>query len=119
MKMQTYMLALKGGFDNWSERAEAERKEIMNQFAAWAEKLSQEGRYQDCVRPVGENRRVTRAGSQIHTDGPFPETKEVISGIFFIKAKDIQDATEVAKSSPVLNYGGSVEVFSLTEDRSE
>ena len=116
--MPNYMIALKGGFDNWSTRPEAEKKEVMSQFSGWAKKLSEEGRYQDCARPVGENRRVTKDGSRLMVDGPFPETKEVISGVFFITAKDIQEATEVAKSCPVLNFGGSVEVFSLTDNRS-
>jgi hypothetical protein len=116
--MNQYMIALKGGFDNWSARSEIERQEVMSQFQGWAKKLSEEGRYKDCARPVGENRRITKNGTRLTIDGPFPETKEVISGVFFIDAKDFQDATEVAKTCPVLNFGGSVEVFSLTDNRS-
>lgn len=117
--MNQYMIALKGGFDNWQTRSEMERKDVMTLFQGWAKKLSDEGRYKDCFRPVGENRRITKQDSKLAVDGPFPETKEVISGVFLIDAKNIQDATEVTKTCPVLNFGGSVEVFSLTEDRSQ
>ena len=106
--MSTYMMALKGGFDNWSSRTETDRKQVMFQFSAWAKELSEQGRYKDCHRPIGENRRIVKDGSRLVVDGPFPETKEVISGVFFIEAKDIEDASNVAKTCPVLNFGGSV-----------
>lgn len=58
--MNDYMIALKGGFDNWSEKPEADRKEVMSRFAAWAKHLMDKGHYKDCVRPepASENRRI-------------------------------------------------------------
>lgn len=117
--MQEYMIVLKGGFENWATKSEADRQEVMMQFSGWAKSLKEKGHYQNCVRPVGENRKISKAGAQVVVDGPFPETKELISGAFFIQAKDIEQATELAQQSPVLNFGGSVEVFSLTDNRKE
>ncbi len=39
------------------------------------------------------------------TDGPFNETKEVISGYYHILAKDLAEATEIAKSDPRFEDG--------------
>ena len=38
-------------------------------------------------------------------DGPFYETKEVISGYYHIIAKDLKEATEIAKSDPRFEAG--------------
>ena len=39
------------------------------------------------------------------TDGPFNETKEVISGYYHILAKDLDEAIEIAKSDPRFEDG--------------
>ncbi|WP_294963933.1 YciI family protein [uncultured Flavobacterium sp.] len=44
------------------------------------------------------------------TDGPFVEIKESIGGLIIIKAKDYDEATEIAQGCPVLNFGGNVEI---------
>ena len=44
------------------------------------------------------------------TDGPFPESKEMVGGYIRIEAESIEAASEVAKDCPVLNFGGRVEV---------
>lgn len=44
------------------------------------------------------------------TDGPHPEAKDVIGGFSLIIAKDLDEATELAKGCPILDLGGRVEV---------
>ena len=44
------------------------------------------------------------------TDGPFVEIKESIGGLIIIKAKDYDEAAEIAQGCPVLNFGGNVEI---------
>ena len=43
-------------------------------------------------------------------DGPYAEAKDIIGGYLSIEAKDLNQATELAKGCPILNIGGSVEV---------
>jgi len=47
------------------------------------------------------------------SDGPFIESKEAIGGVLFIKARDIDQAVEIATGCPVFAYGGSVEIRSI------
>ena len=42
--------------------------------------------------------------------GPFVEIKESIGGLIIIKAKDYDEAAEIAQGCPVLNFGGNVEI---------
>jgi hypothetical protein len=44
------------------------------------------------------------------TDGPFPETKEVIAGFYVIDAPDLDTALLIAGRNPAVREGGGVEV---------
>ena len=44
------------------------------------------------------------------TDGPFLETKEVVAGFYLIEADDIDGAVAIARTNPVVDSGGRVEV---------
>ena len=65
-----------------------------------AQGLSPEGTF---VRYDGEGRPPV-------TDGPFAESKEAIAGYILIRAGDLDDATDVARSNPVLALGATIEV---------
>lgn len=45
-----------------------------------------------------------REKDNIQTDGPFLEAKEVIAGFIIIRAPELEEATRIAHSSPLLNY---------------
>jgi hypothetical protein len=48
------------------------------------------------------------------TDGPYLETKEVIGGYSLVKAKSLEEASDMAKGCPVLAIGGIVEVREIS-----
>ena len=48
--------------------------------------------------------------NNVVTDGPYMEIKESIGGYSIVKAASYDEAAEIAKSCPVHNYGGNVEV---------
>lgn len=42
--------------------------------------------------------------------GPYTEKHNSIGGLFLIKAKDYDEAVEIAKGCPIIQYGAVVEV---------
>lgn len=44
------------------------------------------------------------------TNGPYAEVKESIGGLFFIRAENYEEAVEIAKGCPILQWGATVEV---------
>lgn len=48
-------------------------------------------------------------------DGPFTETKEVLSGFYMIEAKDLDEATHWAAKAPHVQHGGAVEIRPIME----
>jgi len=59
---------------------------------------------------------LERTGKQIKgtgktvTDGPFVEAKEMVGGYVIVKAKDMNEAMEIAKGCPILESDGQLEV---------
>jgi hypothetical protein len=58
-----------------------------------------------CVRVVG--------GRTLMTDGPFADTKEVLGGVYFVDAGNLDEAIELAARIPAARIGGVVEVRPL------
>jgi hypothetical protein len=56
------------------------------------------------------------AGRNAVTDGPFAESKEAIAGFFVIQADGLEQAVEIAKSCPGLDYGQTVEVRAIAAE---
>jgi len=48
--------------------------------------------------------------SNIVHQGPYAENKESIGGLFLVKAKDYDEAVEIARGCPIIQYGAIVEV---------
>lgn len=48
-------------------------------------------------------------------DGPFAETKEILSGFYMIEAANLDDATTWAAQAPHVQHGGTVEIRPIME----
>ncbi len=70
-------------------------------FGEWMEKVLA-GRYVGGAPLEDTDARFLKSKSEILTDGPFMESKEMISGYVIINANDIQEATELTKQCPLL-----------------
>jgi hypothetical protein len=94
---------------NWDKSIAPEDKQnAMNQFSAWFERLAKEGKVTGGHRLAPEGK--VFAGRAAPTDGPFAESKEAIAGLWFIHANSFEEAVEIAKGNPALEYGHTIEV---------
>lgn len=53
--------------------------------------------------------RVVKQNNTV-TNGPYAEIKESIGGMIVIRAADYDEAVEIAKGCPIIEWGASVEV---------
>ena len=58
---------------------------------------------------LGNEGRTLKPGN-VTTNGPYAEIKEIIGGFIMVKADSVEEAYEMAKGCPILNFGGSVEI---------
>jgi len=56
------------------------------------------------------------SGNKAITDGPLAESKEAIAGYWVIQAASLEEAVEIAKSDPLLDYGHTVELRPILPD---
>lgn len=73
----------------------------------WIESL---GDRFDSGEPLEHQARSIRGSDKMVTDGPYIESKELVSGYYIIKAENMEEAVELSKGCPVLRLNGSVEV---------
>jgi len=69
----------------------------------------------DALHPTSAATTVrVRDGETIATDGPFAETKEALGGFYLLKARDLDEAIELAARIPA-SRTGSVEIRPIWE----
>ena len=108
-----YMLLFRGA--HWDKDLSPEEiQKIMGQWNAWFERLTQQGKVKSAHPLEREGKLVSGRGRTI-ADGPFAESKEAIGGYFLLELDDFNEALEIAKECPTLEYGVTVEVRPVAE----
>ena len=104
-----YMLLFRG--NAWDKELSPEQlQKVVSDWYAWFERLTEEGK---CIggHPLeNEGKIVSGQKGRSVADGPFAESKEAIGGYFYLQVADMNEALEIAKQCPGLEYGAVVEV---------
>ena len=90
----------------------SESDAFMGEYFQFTDAIKKSGHYLggEALHPVETATTVrVRNGKVSTTDGPFAETKEQLGGYYFIEARDLNDAIQVAARIPSARLG-SVEV---------
>jgi hypothetical protein len=94
-----------------------EIQEKMGQFTAWFERLNAARQFKGGGPLAHKGKIISRKNVVI--DGPFAESKEAIAGFFIIQADSLEQAVEIAKDCPGLEFGQTVEVRPLDPEPHE
>lgn len=116
--MAKFMLIL-GGADLDKRSGNRELAPLMlERYMEWMRSLRESGRYVGSHKLQDQTgKRPTVRGGEV-IDGPFIETKEAVGGIFIIEAASLGEATQAARTCPVLDLqNGYVEVRAIDEVR--
>lgn len=101
-----FLLLFRG---NWDAGLPVEQvRTIMDECSAWFQNLQSTGAIVDAQALSEKGTLVT--ASATHADGPFPESKEIVGGYSIIKATSLEHAVAIARSSPAIPHGVTVEV---------
>ena len=102
----------------WHKELSAEEiQQNMARFTAWFERLNNAGQFKG-GGPLGHYGKILAARNVV-TDGPFAESKEAIAGFFLIQADSLEQAVEIAKGCPGLEFGQTVEVRAIVPEPHE
>ena len=104
-----YMLLFRG--TQWDKDLSPEEiQKMVTQWYAWFERLTREGKCKAGHPLEREGKVVSGRSGRTVADGPFAESKEAIGGYFYLQVEDENEAVEIARMCPGLEYGAVVEV---------
>jgi hypothetical protein len=92
-----------------------EIQKMVTRWYAWFDRLTQEGKCKAGHPLEREGKIVSGRTGRTVADGPFAESKEAIGGYFLLQVEDLNEALEIAKQCPGLDYGIDVEVRPVAE----
>ena len=108
------MLLFRG--THWEKALSREEiQEVMSQWTAWFDRLTQQGKAKAGQPLTNEGKIVFGKKGRSVADGPFAESKEAIAGYILLQATDLNEAVEIAKECPGLEYGMSIEARAVDE----
>jgi hypothetical protein len=90
---------------------------MMGEYNEFTADIKKSGHYVagEALHPVNTATTVrVRNGKVSTTDGPFAETKEQLGGFYYIEAKDLNDAIQIAARIPSARMG-SIEVRPIVD----
>jgi hypothetical protein len=107
-----YLVLSRGQWDE--DKTPMQIQGAIDRFYEWHGRLVAEGKMKPGQRLAREGKRIFRDGVQ---DGPFAETKEVIGGYWFVLARSLEDAANIAAENPCLACGLSYEIRPVESKR--
>ncbi len=102
-----YMLLFRGGADP-KDLTKQQMQQIMNNWYTWMGELKKR-RQLKLGNPLEEKGKIMagKNGERVQT---YAESKDSVGGYLLIQARNLADATKIAKGCPIFNNGGTVEV---------
>jgi hypothetical protein len=110
--MPKYLLILRTDVTvDYSKLTPADFEKILGEYQTWGAKMGAEGRLQLGHKLTDQGGKVitSKAGKTTVKDGPYVETKEVVGGVYLIKADSYDHAVKLCQNHPNFRFG-SIEV---------
>lgn len=107
-----YMLLIYSNEKEWDKLSPEVMGEWMGEYNAFTESIVKSGNYKagEALQPTTTATTIrVRDGKPQITDGPFAETREQLGGFYWIEAKDLDQALQIAARIPSARVG-SIEV---------
>jgi len=107
--MKDFLFLFRGGT---AATSPAEQQQRMQRWTTWIEGLAKAGKTKGGY-PLETGGKYVSGPNKLVTDGPFPESKEVVGGYLIVTADDLTGAVEISKGCPIFGEGGGVEVRAI------
>src|SRR5882724_5028437 len=112
--MAKFMYIFRGGAFVTPGLSPTEMQAHMAKWYSWAGALAKAGRNKG-GNPVQSKGTTIRGRDRVVTDGPYAESKDLVTGNMLIEVASLAEAAELAQDCPVFEYDGSVEVRPILE----
>jgi hypothetical protein len=105
-----YMFLVRGAACDAASLSPEQMQAQMREVYAWIDSLSKKG-IMTAAQPLTPGGKVVsgKNGSVI-SDGIAAESKEAVGGFFIVNAATLDEAVNIARTSPAFNHGARLEV---------
>ena len=103
------MLLFRTDYDIVSKVSPHQAEAMMKKWMDWIGGIAAQNKLATRGNRLQSSGRIVNSNNVV-TNGPYTDIKESIGGYSIIKAKNYDEAVEMAKGCPVLLAGGNVEV---------
>ncbi|HTF18366.1 MAG TPA: YciI family protein [Chryseolinea sp.] len=106
--MNEYLLIIHRDLSKEAAPSPQQMQDLIKPFQEWIGGIAAQNKLVVPPKRLDVSGRVVK--QSLVTDGPYAEVKESVGGLIVIRAKDYDEAVEIAKGCPILNWGASLEV---------
>lgn len=110
-----FLLIFRGGAVSRDDLSPSELQAHVEKWYRWSDELARQNRHN--TGTALDDRGATVRGHELVTDGPYTESKDLVTGSMIIEAASLEDAIDVARTCPTYEFGGSVEVRPVQDHR--
>ena len=110
------MLIFRGGAVSRHDLSPSELQAHVEKWYRWSDELARQGRG-NAGTALGNPGATVRGHERVVTDGPYAESKDLVTGSLIFEAASLEDAIDVAHTCPTYEFGGSVEVRPVQDPR--
>ena len=110
--MEKYMLLFRNTTDNemaYHKMSPEEMQAELGKWNNWIGGIAAQGKFVGAEALLQEGK-VVNGSKHVVTDGPFVESKELVSGYLILQAASMDEAIELSKGCPIYEIDGRVEV---------
>jgi hypothetical protein len=113
--MKEYLLLFRGGNERMSMNAPEEQQQHLQKWMQWMSGLAEQNILVG-AQPLNSTGKQVTGTDKIVSDGPFMEGKEMVGGYLICKAESYDQAIDISKNCPILEFNdGTVEVREIQE----
>ena len=109
-----YMFLVQGGACHDGGLSPEQMQAKMTEVYAWIDGLTKKG-VMSAAQPLAPERKIVSGKNGIVSDLMAAESKEAIGGFFIVNAATMDEAVNIARTCPMFNYGGQLEVRQIAE----
>lgn len=95
--------------ETYQNMSPEEMQADLDKWNQWIGSIAAQGKFVG-AEALQQEGKVVNGSKHVVTDGPFVESKELVSGYLILQAENIDEAIALSKGCPIYDSDGKVEV---------
>jgi hypothetical protein len=110
--MKEFLMLIRENLESYGKMTPEQMQKDIEKHVKWVEQLAAKGHFKggNPLMPMGKYLK-----GKVVTDGPYIESKEGISGYYFLLASSLEEAMQITKGCPSVEVGATLEIREIIQ----